>query len=503
MLENRLEFYDPLYETITFQKGLPSTRGFLRLPEEDPLDPIDIIQTAEFVRLAFLRQAGLAWLVFPSATHTRFGHSIGCWWLGRIAETLIRVKGRLLGYKTCLHSLHTWLETAHLREEFYLGLLFHDVGHGPLSHVIERNELFVQGLKTAGLPDSEVDHEHRGAALLEGTGPIVEIWRETAPYRYGKEVKDLGDTRVALETNDNVCIPAILFLITKNQKYLRQCVHEHKELLGVLNELVSGLLDLDRLDHYARDSYFSGLRQVSINVRGFLNNLCLSYEDTEEKHTQLSLTRDGASHAASLLFGKRQIISTMFRNPRTISLHTMINWALTAFLIDIGNPERQGQMCLEISMMEDDQFLELIAKSLHEGCRYVSQRIRGMRPYQWVGKWSNLGPGVNQEGLRNRLAQYSLPLAPDGSPLVLFHYDDAFWHIGPAQESHDWLDTGCLILEDTGEFLKDHPDHRDNFIHLKDADKVKYLWVFIRSESETDAERVKGEINDLFGIKKS
>src|ERR1044072_6542151 len=487
MLESRLEFYDPLYETITFQKGLPSTRGFLRV-EEDPLDPIDIIQTAEFVRLAFLRQAGLAWLVFPSATHTRFGHSIGCWWLGRIAETLIRVKGRL-GLKTGLHSLHSWLETAQLREEFYLGLLFHDVGHGPLSHVIERNEMFVQGLKAAGLPVNEVDHEHRGAALLEGTGPIVEMWREIVPFRYGVEVRDLSDTRTALESNARGCIPAILFLITKNKKYLRQCNHQHSQFLSVLNELVSGLLDLDRLDHYARDSYFSGLRQVSINVRGFLNNLCLSYDDNDTKQTQLSLTRDGASYAASLLFGKGQIISTMYRNPRTIALHTMINWALTTFLSDMGDKQKRGQTCLEISMMEDDQFLELIAKSLHEGCRYVSQRIRGMRPYQWVGKWSNMGPGVNQEGLREKLAAYAQPLAPDGSPTVLFHYDDAFWHIGPSQESHDWLDTGCLILEDSGEFLKDHPDHRDNFIHLQDADKVKYLWVFCRSESEKEIGR--------------
>ena len=499
MLENRLEFYDPLYETITFQKGLPSTRGFLRV-KEDPLDPIDIIQTAEFVRLAFLRQAGLAWLVFPSATHTRFGHSIGCWWLGRIAETLIRVKGSVGPLKTDVYSLHTWLDEVQLREEFYLGLLFHDVGHGPLSHVIERNPLFVAGLKNAGIDTREVDHENRGAALLEGKGPIVEAWRNVIPSRYGKEIKDLSDTRASLEANDKTCIPAILYLITKNRKYLQQCGHGHAEFLGVLHELVSGLLDLDRLDHYARDSYFSGLRQVSINVRGFLNNLCLNYEGKEDKDTHLSLTRDGASHAASLLFGKRQIVSTMFRNPRTLSLHTMINWALTTFLADIGNVQRRSQTCLEISMMEDDQFLEEIGKSSVEGCRYVSQRIRGMRPYQWVGKWSNTIPGVNEDGLRERLKEYSQPTAPDDSPLALFHYDDGFWNVGPARESHDWLDTGCLVLEDTGEYLKDHLDHKDNFIHLKDADKVKYLWVFIRSHEEDDAKRVRSEINDLFGI---
>jgi HD superfamily phosphohydrolase len=499
MTENRLEFYDPLYETITFQKGLPSTRGFLRI-KEDPLDPIDIIQTAEFSLLAFLRQAGLAWLVFPSATHTRFSHSIGCWWLGRIAETLIRVRGRL-GLENKVYSLHSWLEETGLREEFYLGLLFHDVGHGPLSHVLERNKQFVGGLIAAGLSKEEVDHEHRGAALLEGTGPIVELWRQTAPYRYGKDIKTLASTRHSLEKNGGVCVSAILYLITKNRKFEHQCGHPHQEFLGVLHELVSGLLDLDRLDHYARDSYFSGLRQVSINVRGFLNSLCLSYEDGEEKGTRLSLTRDGASHAASLLFGKRQILSTMFRNPRTIALHTMINWALSTYLGDLGSAEKE-KACLQISMMEDDQFLELIASALHEGCRYVAQRIRAMMPYQLVGKWSNIEPGVNQGGLRERLDEYASTLASDGSPTTLIHYDDGFWHVGPASESRDWLDTGCLILEDTGEFLKDHPDHKDNFIHLKGADKVKYLWIFIRDSSEGEAKRIKNEVNDMFGIKR-
>jgi HD superfamily phosphohydrolase len=496
MIENRLEFYDPLYETITFQKGLPASHGFLRV-EEDPLDPIDIIQTADFVRLSFLRQAGLAWLVFPSATHTRFGHSIGCWWLGRIAESLIRVKGRLGFKENDVYSLHRWLELAALREEFYLGLLFHDVGHGPLSHVLERNAQFVTGLRTAGLKDKEVDHEHRGAALLEGSEPIMSTWRDAAKHRYGKDVRTLADIRADLESNKSVCVPAILFLITKNQKYLNQCTHSHSEFLGVLSELVSGLLDLDRLDHYARDSYFSGLRQVSINVRGFLNNLCLTYD--HDKKTNLTLSADGASNAASLLFGKRQILSTMFRNPRTVALHTMINWALTAYLKDLGSATKQAEKCLQISMMEDDQFLELIASARHEGCRYISQRIRSMHPYTLVNKWANNELGENQDGLREELSKYANSLAPDGSPLVLLSFDEDFWRVGPARESRDWLDTGCLVL-DSGGFLKDHREHKDSFVFLKDADKIKYLWVFARNGEEETHSRVKDELHQMFGL---
>src|SRR5581483_2718870 len=108
MKEPLLEYYDPLYETISFERGLPS-----KFPvDSDLLDVREIIRCAEFARLAFLRQVGLAWLVFPSATHSRFAHSIGCWALGRMAESEIKV--RVQGDRR-IHSLSKWLKFMGLR----------------------------------------------------------------------------------------------------------------------------------------------------------------------------------------------------------------------------------------------------------------------------------------------------------------------------------------------------------------------------------------------------
>lgn len=493
-MTDRLEFYDPLYETITFERGLPSNRGFLRTREE-PLHPVDIVQTADFARLAFLRQAGLAWLIFPSATHTRFAHSIGCWWLGRMAETLIKVRGSL-SMTNGTRSLHSWLEATTLREEFYLGLLFHDIGHGPLSHVLERNKVFTEGLEAAGLTAEDARHEQRGAALIEGKGPLADTWKEVAAKRYGSESRILADVVKRVERSRHVCLPAILYFITSDEKYLARCSHEHREFLGVGHELVSGLLDLDRLDHYARDSYFSGLRQVSINVRGFLNNLCLTYSGSDARSINLSLTRDGASHAASLLFGKRQILSTMFRNPRTVSIHAMSNWALSAYLEDLAATSK-ARKCLDIAMMEDDQFLEMISTAAHTGCRYISQRIRMLQPYEYVGKWPNEFSG-SEDRVERDLKTFTSSLAEDSSPLIITHFDDGFWQPGRPPASRDWLDSGCLMLEDTKRCLTEHPDYADSFSHLQRADRTRYMWIFSR-----DGERLKKirrEIADIIGF---
>jgi HD superfamily phosphohydrolase len=492
MGDERLEFYDPLYETICFEKGLPGRRSAFVPNSGDPLDPRDIVRTAEFCRLAYLRQAGLAWLVFPSATHTRFAHSIGCWWLGRIAENLVKVDQEESGEAM---QLRQWLSTTSLREEFYLALLFHDIGHGPLSHVLERNDQFREALRDAGVIHS--DHEHRGAALLLGTGPLPLVWEDMARERYG-DTPTFATTRTTLgRLKDWVCLPSVCYLMTGDEEYLSACTHDHQSHLCLVKELVSGLLDLDRLDHYARDSYFSGLRQIAVNVRGFLNNLRMSLSsDGGRKRAQLSLSDDGASHAASLLFSKRQIVSTLFRNSRCVALHAMVNWALSAHLCSIRSAEDKEQAALRIAMMDDDQIMEALSVSSDSGCRAMMRRIRGVHPYALAGKWSNTDV-VRTARIRKTIEEYeNAKPAGDGAPSVLLRYDDGFWSTDRAAESSEWLDTNALFMENSEKPLLEHPFHKDDFAYIRDANKTRYVWAFVQDDSEADS--VYDDLDRLF-----
>lgn len=480
MSNERLEFYDPLYETIIFERGLP-TGGF-NVGSDDPLDPKEIVQTAEFARLAYLNQVGLAWLVFPSATHTRFAHSIGCWWLGKIAESLIKVEttnGSI--------SLRRWLNVNGLREEFYLALLLHDVGHGPFSHVLERNQSFVDALSSQGL--KRFEHEHRGADLLVGDNPLVTEWRNTASERFG-ECQTLVDLRERLSSLNNVCLPAIAYLMTGDGDYLTGCTHGHQQNLLVVKELVSGLLDLDRLDHYARDSYFSGLRHVSINVRGFLTNLTVC---PGADGPLISLTNDGAAYAAGLLFSKRQILNTMFRNEKTLALHAMINHALDVHLLHLPKITRE-RAALGIAWMQDYELLNQLCYSECQQARGMAQRIRSIRPYACVGKWTkdDLGTGLSRRDLEAWVERHSQRSA------ILTHWDDGFWKLGRPSESRDWLDSGRLVTDDTKRPLTDHPDHREDFTYLREANKIKYLWVFCSEDA--DIGRLQTAIRELYAL---
>ena len=42
---------------------------------------IRLVDTRAFQRLRYVRQLGLAYLVYPGATHTRFEHGLGAWHL--------------------------------------------------------------------------------------------------------------------------------------------------------------------------------------------------------------------------------------------------------------------------------------------------------------------------------------------------------------------------------------------------------------------------------------
>ena len=138
-----LKFYDPLYEGIFFKKERRGMRQEVfgsKGPSESAIglraEIPRLIETYEMSRLNFIRQAGLAWLVFPSATYTRFSHSLGTYHLGELACRGVNI-GTSERNKL---PLGRWLKKRKLVDEFLISLLLHDVGHFPFSRTLEENQ---------------------------------------------------------------------------------------------------------------------------------------------------------------------------------------------------------------------------------------------------------------------------------------------------------------------------------------------------------------------------
>jgi len=96
--------------------------GFIRFPEPELMMVID---HPWFQRLRRIKQMGLAYLVYPGATHTRMAHSLGACHLMSKALDELKAKDIYPDKDECIAAR--------------LAALLHDIGHGPFSHSLEHS----------------------------------------------------------------------------------------------------------------------------------------------------------------------------------------------------------------------------------------------------------------------------------------------------------------------------------------------------------------------------
>ena len=110
----------------------------------DVTDIFPLMDVAEFQSLGFKYQLGMAFSIFPSATHTRKQHSLG-------------------SYERTRRLVSAWLKYGFINENEARNLpvyaLYHDIGHGPFSHVTESL--------------GSVTHEERGVSIVEGLQDVI------------------------------------------------------------------------------------------------------------------------------------------------------------------------------------------------------------------------------------------------------------------------------------------------------------------------------------------
>jgi hypothetical protein len=78
----------------------------------------ELLDTRAMQRLRRIKQMGFAWLVYPGAEHSRFGHALGAFHVAQRVIAQLRLEGQL---------------PLHLK----VAALLHDIGHGPFSHAWE------------------------------------------------------------------------------------------------------------------------------------------------------------------------------------------------------------------------------------------------------------------------------------------------------------------------------------------------------------------------------
>lgn len=225
-----------------------------------------LIDTEFFQRLRKIRQLAGAHLVYPSAQHTRFEHSIGAMHLaGLAAESLLNK-----GYITCKEDV----------ESLRIAALLHDIGHGPFSH------LFEEVLREK--ESNKINHEIIGKRIIKET-IIIDILE-----KYGYD-------------GDYVC--KLSFGESKKMFY---------------DEIIAGSLSVDIMDYLPRDSFFTGAEYGKVDYHRLISSL----EVLSNGH--LGIDKSAINSLESMLISRYQMFKAVYfhktvRAGEVMLLHSLIS----------------------------------------------------------------------------------------------------------------------------------------------------------------------------------
>lgn len=300
-----------------------------------PLDGVAVgmLDTPTVQRLRYVRQLGHAFLVYPGATHTRFEHALGAYHLTRRALTALEARDELARVP------------AADRRAVALAALLHDIGHYPFSH----------GLEEAGFPS----HEKLGVARL-------------AEGELGERLRALGGEPLLGQIAD---------LIRGRSP-------------SPLQGLISGSLDLDKIDYLSRDARMCGVPYGSVDVDRLLASLTLV--DRVDGPPEIGIHEKGVSALESLLFAKYQ----MYRN---VYWHHAVRSATCMFKRAVRRAVQEHRVSpAEVAGFTDDAFMQRLMDGDPDG---LAAAIRDRRLYKRVldlpasdvpapQDWPDVDPGL-------------------------------------------------------------------------------------------------------------
>lgn len=278
--------------------GLGSNQGMIRIPPEMDV-PIthrvqQLVDTAAFRRLSQISQLGLVSTVYPAANHTRFEHSLGVYRTGlRFLQQLAR------------DPRFSEAISPKQAELFIAASLLHDIGHWPFCHPLE------------DMRDPRVPRHEALAADAMG-GEVGQIL-----------VQDWGiqPNEISSLLNGENASPA------------------HR----LLSSLLSGPIDVDKMDYLQRDSLHAGVPYgQNFDRPRLIGSLCVN-----KSGDGLAITDKGRTAAEMMVFARYVMFSEVYWHHAVRSATAMLQRAFYLLIDAFDMPSLFSHT--EASMIQDLQ----------------------------------------------------------------------------------------------------------------------------------------------------
>jgi uncharacterized protein len=247
---------------------------------EIPKDFKEIIDHKLVQRLRWINQLPLEQLVYPSAQHSRFEHSLGVMYLAMFAaNSLIENSYKLLKEAFKRDNLYKKYGEKKKKKYFILaaGLagLLHDIGHAPFSHTLEYACEYSK-------IRYKYDHEEIGYLLTE----II-----------------LKDTNIENEPYAQTALAAL------NKNLKPPPSQDLSNISKLIRLIVDGPIDVDKGDYTIRDSYHCGTPYGIYDIQRLWRNAVINPNDYT-----IAVNNKGALEAWALTFQRYRMYINVYRH---------------------------------------------------------------------------------------------------------------------------------------------------------------------------------------------
>ena len=325
-----------------------SVHGFPLLPDEQPVGTVrdslydlipfgpreeKLIGTLPFLRLQKVKQLGFVFRVWPGATNTRYEHSLGCYHLAVKALRALLQRGEDGGLAgISISSVQTLVVAA----------LLHDIGHYPFSHTIEE----------LGYPI--VHHEKVGRSIIEN-GEIATILEQDYHLSPGRVADFIDPPKTkALPPDDEL-----------------------------LSHLLSGALDVDKLDYLPRDARACNVPYGGVDVERLLGSLRI--HPNVNGLRRIVVTHKGISPLHSLLHARQEMFDNIYWHHTSRAFQVMLMRAVHEALLSGALQTSQ------LVGLDDASLLLLLAEErMPASSRVLVADLEMRRPYKGVVEISRM-----------------------------------------------------------------------------------------------------------------
>lgn len=240
-------------------------------------------------RLRAVRQTAYTYLVFPSTTHTRFEHTLGVVYQATRLFNALREKGF---YKGLLEGKDDLIR---------LAALFHDCGHGPLSHSSEETYMYLPDMENLvgedGGFEDDTPHEVMAYHILKSDAFKTKFEKVRDKYNIDVSPDSVADIIIG-KTTDAL------------NKYIV--------------DFINGPFDADKLDYLFRDGHFSGLPLKIDLDRLWYAAQIQSLEKDGKTIKMLVMSSSGITPLEQILFSRMVLFTSVYQHHKVRTCDCML-----------------------------------------------------------------------------------------------------------------------------------------------------------------------------------